>query len=142
MHGARFRIPVAFHWDDPTADDVRLVARVPKSAGKYTLVGASAAISETKAADASNGIALKLRKRGVDGAATAVDLTNNLGEASGGTHPVWTSNVPKDFTIVETADANVLIEGEVIELVYDESGTVAPGTISGFLEFVHGVATS
>lgn len=121
---------------DPTADEKYLIARVPKGAGKWTLVGASASLTEAITSDATSFVGLRLAKRGVNGTTTAVNISSVLGGASS----AWGQDTPRDFTITEAADANVLEPGEYIELTYDEGGTVAPGEISVFLELAPGVA--
>ncbi len=120
----------AFHTADPTADEEHIIYRAPKGCGRVTLTNASAALSAAIASDASNWISLRISKVGDDGAETPVNVTALLG----GANTAWVDNTPVDFTITTAADANVLVEGEYLKLTYDENGTVAPDTVSVFLE--------
>lgn len=139
---AKSNIPVTI--PDPAADSTVVVYRAPKGQGRVTITGASIASVGAQAGGASNGRSFKLRKRGVDGKATAVDITNALGAVSGGNSPAWEAGAPKDFTVVGADDfastVNVLEPGEVLDLVYDETGTDAPGLTTLFVEVALGVA--
>ncbi len=135
--GIHSRIPISVGpIVDPTADEKYLVARVPEGAGKMTLVGASAVLTEAIASDVTNYVELRIAKRGVDGVTSAVNVTSALGGASS----AWAQDTPREFAITDTADENVLEPGEYLELTYNENGTVAPGELTVFLELAPGVA--
>lgn len=137
MPNAMLRLPiVAGPFADPTTDAAYVIARAPKGAGKYTIVGASAVLDGAVVSDASNWVSLRLAKTGVDGAATPVNVTGLLGGASS----AWEAEKARDFVITDAGDANVLLPGEHVKMTYDENGTVAPGAITVFLELVPGVA--
>ncbi|TXH08570.1 MAG: hypothetical protein E6R04_10375 [Spirochaetes bacterium] len=136
--GIHSRIPVtAGPFADPTPDAAYVIARVPEGAGKMTLVGASAVCDATIAESGTDFVGLRIAKIGAAGTTTPVNVTSLLGGASNG---AWTADVPREFTITETDDVNVLAEGEYLKLTYDEGGTVAPGAISVFLELAPGIA--
>lgn len=136
MSNALLRIPVTFQVADPTADAVNLIARVPLGGGQMRLMGASAALSAAVTSDATNHVGLRISKVGIDGAASPVNVTSNLGGASS----AWVAATPRAFVLTDTVlDECKLLAGEYLKLTYDENGTVAPGTVTVFLEFAPGV---
>lgn len=138
---AKSVIPVLI--PEMSADGTQVVYRAPKGQGKVTITGASMSRG-AQAGGASNGAAYTLRKRGVDGAATAVAISGKLGAASGGTHPAWEAGKPLEFNIIGDADGesdvNVLLPGEVVDVEFDKTGTDASGVQALFLEVALGVA--
>jgi hypothetical protein len=128
---------------DPTASKTIVVYRAAKGQGKQTITAASIASDGALSAGATNGRQFKLRKRGVDGLATAVDITATLG-GTGGAYTAYVAGSPADFSVPGAASiddvTNVLLPGEVVELVYTKAGTDTVGLSTLFLEVAAGVA--
>lgn len=95
---------------DPAADDVLPLWRAP---AKTTIVGAYATVTNAVAASTADFFTLTLRNGGAAGTATTA-----ISDTIGGT-PGWTALTPKTFAL----STDELAAGDLLQLVYDETGT-------------------
>ena len=128
MFGSEVRIPVVVSFDyDPAADDVMPIFRAPKAC---EIKAAYATVANAVAASTSDYFSVALRNGGSAGTGTTV-----IAAAVGGT-PGWSALVPKTWSISE----GTLATGDLVQLVYDETGTATFGQLTVQLEVVYGVA--
>ena len=123
-------VPVPISLDyDPAADDVIPIFVAPKNG---EILSAKATVANDVAASTANFFTVSLRNGGAAGTAT-----DAIAASVGGT-PGWTGLTPKSFTVGE----GTLAEGDVVELVYDETGTGTFGQLLIQLNIVYGVGAT
>lgn len=109
---------------DPAADKSIPVFRAPHP---ITVVGCYATVTTAIASDGSNYFAASL-KNGSD----------VVGSPVGGVDTAWVALTPKSMTIDE---ATAYIDtGEVLAVLYDETGTGTFGQLTIQIDYVHGKA--
>lgn len=109
---------------DPAADKTIPVFRAPHP---ITVVGCYATVTTAIASDGSNYFAASL-KNGSD----------VVGAPVGGVDTAWVALTPKSMTIDE---ATAYIDaGEVLAVLYDETGTGTFGQLTIQIDYVHGKA--
>lgn len=116
---------------DPTADD-NFNAWSPRHLLDVSAMETEAAIVGGLAAHASNQVALGLEDGGAAGTGTT-DIATEIG----GDTVVWTDNTPK--TMVMSTSASDVDADDWVNVVYNESGTVAPAGFSIHSSYVLGV---
>lgn len=114
-------IPFSVTITDPTADKVYPVLKVPAGVGSVTVLSASAACDTALAEGDSNVIALTLQDGGAAGTGTTA-VSAEVSNKATGSNGAWAAGTGavKDFVIED----NLLHEGDVLTLKYDETGTV------------------
>jgi len=110
---------------DPAADDVLPLWRAP---AKATIVGAYATVTNNVAASTADYFTALLRNGGAAGTATTA-----ISDAIGGTAG-WTGLTPKSFTL----SADELAAGDLLQLVYDETGTGTFTAMNVQLDVIYG----
>jgi hypothetical protein len=109
---------------DPASDKTIPIFRAPHP---ITVVGCYATVATAIASDGSNYFAASL-KNGSD----------VVGEPVGGVDTAWVALTPKSMTIDE---ATAYIDaGEVLSVLYDETGTGTFGQLTIQIDYVHGKA--
>ena len=111
---------------DPAADEIYPLWVAPKA---VEIVSAYATVANDVAANTANYFTVALRNGGSDGAGTTA-----IADAIGGTAG-WTGLTPKAFTISE----GTLAAGDVVEAVYDETGTGTFGQLTVQIDYVDGI---
>ena len=107
------RFPVVVSVDyDPAADEVIPIWRAPKAC---EIKGAYVTMVNDVAASTADYFSLVLRNGGAAGTATTA-ISNTLGGTAG-----WTGLSPTAFTVTSTGKN--LSAGDLVEIVYDETGT-------------------
>ena len=118
-------VTVSFEYD-PGADEVMPLWIAPKDC---EIKNAYATVANDVAASTADFFSFALRNGGADGTATDV-----IAGAIGGT-PGWTGLKPVPFVLTE----GTLAGGDVVELVYDETGSGTFGQATIQFDVVYGL---
>lgn len=108
---------------DPTTDKIYPVFKVPAGVGQVTVLSAIAATDTALVEGDSNVVALTLQDGGSAGTGTTA-VSAELSNKATGSNGAWAGGTGayKTFSI----SSNLLDEGDVLTVKYDETGTVAP----------------
>jgi len=107
------------------------------AAQAVTIKSAKAIPVSTLAAGTANYFSLALQNLGTAGAGTVSVASAMGGTVAGGTSTAWAALTPRDFTLV-AANAKIAA-GEVVGVVYAETGTVDPTGLVIKIDYVDGV---
>jgi len=124
-------IPFSITITDPTADKIYPLLKVPAGVGSVTVISAVASCDTALAEGDSNVIALRLRDGGAAGTGTTA-VSEEVSNKATGSHGAWAAGTGavKNFVIND----NLLHEGDILTVLYDETGTVGSVniTVTGF----------